>query len=267
MSGTDDEPGLSDRSPARTRRATYGRRRGRPLKPKGRARLDTLLPRLQVVLPRRGDRLVPSDVFDREPERLWLEIGFGAGEHLAWQASRHPESGFLGAEVFLDGIVSLLGQIEQDRLENIRIHQGDGRDLLDVLPARSLARVFVLFPDPWPKRRHHKRRLVQSGFLDSLAMVMADGAELRLATDHAAYLSWMLRHLTSHPAFEWLARGPKDWRERPADWPATRYEMKALAEGRRPSFLRFRRRPGDLSQLAPDASAGSEEIPLAERGA
>jgi len=245
MSGTGGKAGLNARVPAKRRTVTYGRRRGRPLKPRGRALLASLLPEIEVVPPAGGGPLAPERLFGREPESLWLEIGFGAGEHLAWQAARHPECGFLGAEVFLDGIVALLGQIERNRLQNIRIHQGDARDLLDTLPPAALTRVFILFPDPWPKRRHHKRRLLQPEFLDSLAGAMADGAELRLATDHGDYLRWMLQRLTRHPAYEWLARRPKDWRERPADWPATRYEIKALAEGRRPAFLRFRRRPRD----------------------
>lgn len=242
MSGIDDKSDLNRRVPAKGRRATYGRRRGRPLKPKGKALLATVLPGLEVALPAAGGLLAPDRLFGREPERLWLEIGFGAGEHLAWQASHHPECDFLGAEVFLEGIAALLGRIEQNRLRNIRIHQGDARDLLDALAPASLARVFILFPDPWPKRRHHKRRLLQPEFLDSLATLMADGAELRLATDHAAYLRWMLQRLTCHPAYQWLAQRPGDWRERPDDWPASRYEIKALAEGRRPAFLRFRRK-------------------------
>ena len=219
MSGNDDKAGLIPRVPTKRRTVTYGRRQGRPLKPRGRALLASLLPELEVVPPTGGGALAPDRLFGREPERLWLEIGFGAGEHLAWQAAHHPECGFLGAEVFLDGIVALLGQIERNRLQNIRIHRGDARDLLDILPPATLARVFILFPDPWPKRRHHKRRLVQPEFLDSLAQAMADGAELRLATDHGDYLRWMLRRLAGHPAYEWLARRPKDWRERPADWP------------------------------------------------
>ncbi len=115
--------------------------------------------------------------------------------------------------------------------------------MLDTLPENSLARVFILFPDPWPKLRHHKRRIAGRAALDRLAGLMTDGAELRLATDHPDYLPWILERATSHPAFEWLARGPADWRHRPADWPATRYELKAIEEGRTPCYLRFRRRP------------------------
>ncbi len=225
------------------RRRSPGRRRGRPLRAGRKALLATLLPRLQVTLTPAGGSLDPAALFGEAAETLWLEIGFGAGEHLAWQAARHPGVAFLGAEVFVNGIAGLLRKIEAAQLDNIRIYQGDGRDLLDVLPENSVDRAFLLFPDPWPKLRHHKRRIVQSAVLDRLAAVMKNGAELRMATDHHDYLRWMLQLATAHPAFRWLASGPRDWRKRPADWPATRYEQKALGEGRAPSYLRFVRRP------------------------
>jgi tRNA (guanine-N7-)-methyltransferase len=174
---------------------------------------------------------------------VWLEIGFGAGEHLAEQAEHHPEIGIIGCEVFEDGIVRLLGEVVRRRLGNIRLFADDARLLLAALPSNSIGRVFILFPDPWPKRRHHKRRLIAPATLDLLAEAMSDGAELRLATDDRDYLAWMLEHTIAHPDFAWLARRPTDWRERPEDWPATRYEAKARAAGRMPAFLRFRRRP------------------------
>ena len=238
--------------PGAPRRAFYGRRRGRRLRPGLKALLEELLPRFAVVLPEGDGTLDPAALFDSppegcpvaapRPEGIWLEIGFGAGEHLAWQAERHPGAGFLGAECFVNGVAGLLREVRERGLANVRIHHGDGRDLLDALPQGSLDRVFILFPDPWPKARHHKRRLIRDDTLDRLAEVMKDGVELRLATDDMDYLSWMLERLIRHPAFEWLARGPRDWRERPADWPPTRYEIKALDQGRRPIYLRFRRR-------------------------
>jgi tRNA (guanine-N7-)-methyltransferase len=224
------------------RRITHGRRRGRPLRTAQRALLESLLPGVRVATRTEGGALDLAAVFDGAPAELWLEIGFGAGEHLAWQAARHPGVAFLGAEVFVNGISGLLREIDAGKLDNIRIYQGDGRDLLDALPARSVARAFLLFPDPWPKLRHHKRRIVQPAVLDRLAAVMSDDAELRLATDHQDYLRWMLQLITAHPAFRWLASGPRDWRERPDDWPATRYEFKALGEGRKSTYLRFVRR-------------------------
>ncbi|MGF1610156.1 MAG: tRNA (guanosine(46)-N7)-methyltransferase TrmB, partial [Kiloniellales bacterium] len=187
-------------------------------------------------------QLDPAALFPKADD-LWVEIGFGGGEHLAWQAARHPAVGFLGAEYFVNGVASLLSLVEREDLDNVRIHQGDGRDLLAALPDGVLGRVFILFPDPWRKTRHYKRRIVQRETLDDLARVMRDGAELRLATDHQDYLVWMLEHASAHPDFRWLARGPEDWRRRPDDWPETRYEAKAIDAGRRPAYLRFERRP------------------------
>ncbi len=236
--------GRADSTAGRTgqaRRIGHGRRQGRPLRPGRKALLEDLLPRVEVALPP-GGRLDLTSLYGSTRD-LWLEIGFGAGEHLAWQAAHHPEVAFLGAEFFVNGIAGLLREIETSKLENIRIYQGDGRDLLDALPEDSVARAFLLFPDPWPKLRHHKRRIVQPEVLDRLALVLRDGAEVRMATDHSDYLRWMLRLTTAHPSFRWLASGPRDWRQRPADWPATRYERKALGEGHAPAYLRFVRRP------------------------
>lgn len=219
-------------------RRVYGRRRGRPLR-QGRRRLaESLLPQTAIALPDQRP-LDPSTLFPTPPAEVWLEIGFGAGEHLAAQAEQHPGIGFIGCEVFENGIARLLGEIAQGGRDNIRIFADDARLLLDCLAPVSVGRVFILFPDPWPKQRHHKRRLVARPTLDRLAIVMQPGAELRLATDDRDYLVWMLEHLTTHPDFRWLARRPVDWRERPADWPPTRYEEKASAAGRIPVFLRF----------------------------
>jgi tRNA (guanine-N7-)-methyltransferase len=220
----------------------YGRRRARPLRP-GQQRLQQeLLPSLKIELPGSG-ALDPRSMFPMPVEAVWLEIGFGAGEHLAEQAERHPAIGFIGCEAFEDGVARLLGEVARRKLANVRVFTDDARLLLEILPPDSLGRVFILFPDPWPKRRHHKRRLVARATLDLLAAAMRDGAELRLATDDRDYLAWMLKHATAHPDFVWLARRAADWRERPQDWPATRYEANARAAGRVPAFLRFMRRP------------------------
>jgi tRNA (guanine-N7-)-methyltransferase len=207
---------------------------------------ESLLPRLAIRLPDAGP-LDPKTLFPAPPPvvrpgAVWLEIGFGAGEHLAQQAEQHPAVGFIGCEVFENGIARLLGEITRRDLQNIRVFADDARLFLDRLMPASIGRVFILFPDPWPKERHHKRRLVAHATLDRLAWVMQPGAELRLATDDPGYLLWMLEHLTAHPDFLWLARTPADWRERPPDWPPTRYEEKARAAGRTPVFLRFLRR-------------------------
>jgi tRNA (guanine-N7-)-methyltransferase len=181
-------------------------------------------------------------LFDPPVEAVWLELGFGAGEHLAAQAASQPSRGTIGCEVFENGIAKLLAEVKRRGLVNVRLFVDDARLLVQSLAAASVERVFILFPDPWPKQRHHKRRLVSTAMLDGLAHVLTDGGELRLATDDMGYLRGMLEDATAHPAFEWLARRPEDWRQRPADWPATRYEQKALDAGRRPVFLRFRRR-------------------------
>ena len=226
------------------RRNTYGRRQGRPLRAARKALLDTALPGLELALPEEGGlRIDPAALFDRVPEKLFLEIGFGGGEHLAWQVAQHPEAGFLAAEYFITGVASLLGQLPDGGADApLRLYTGDARDLLEALPDGCLDRIFIIFPDPWPKRRHRKRRLIQRATLDLLARVLKDGGELRFATDDRGYLCWALERLTVHPAFAWQVAGPADWRHRTGDWPPTRYEEKALAAGRRPAYLRFRRR-------------------------
>ena len=211
---------------------TFGRRRGRRLRTGQQALLTDLLPQVAIKAPETAALFTP-------PREVWLEIGFGGGEHLAAQAASHLGIGFIGCEPFVNGVVSLLAQVKAQALGNVRIWQGDARALLAGLPDGSIARAFILFPDPWPKARHHKRRLITASFLDELARILRSGAELRLATDDGDYLAWMLERLTAHRAFAWTARGPGDWRDRPADWPATRYEAKALAAGRRPAYLRF----------------------------
>jgi tRNA (guanine-N7-)-methyltransferase len=186
------------------------------------------------------EQLLPFLRFDPTapmPASCWLEIGFGAGEHLAWQALENPETVMIGCEVYRNGVAALLGQIERQKISNIRIWPEDARDLMDRLPDRSIGRAFLLFPDPWPKSRHAERRFVGPANLDSLARILVPGAEFRVASDDPTYLDWVLEHLPAHPAFEPLANGGG----RPADWPPTRYEQKALSHGRQPGYFRFRR--------------------------
>ena len=220
------------------RRTLHGRRRGKKLRLGQRSLLDTLLPTLLVAVPPEPGKIDPAALFAGARE-VWLEVGFGAGEHLVWQAEQHPEAGLIGCEPYLNGVAKCLAHIERAGVGNIRLFTDDARLVMAGLPARSLTRVFVLFPDPWPKTRHHKRRFVQRETLDRLAELMVPAGELRLATDDPSYLPWMVEHAVTHPAFEWLAECPSDWRDRPADWPVTRYERKKLAG--RPTFLRFRR--------------------------
>ena len=226
------------------RRTLHGRRRGKKLRVGQQSLLDTLLPRLALALPAEPHKIDLARVFDGRlpPDGVWLEIGFGAGEHLVWQAEQHPDVGLIGCEPYLNGVAKCLAHIERTGAGNIRLFTDDARLVMAALPDRSLGRVFVLFPDPWPKTRHHKRRFVQRETLDRLAELMVPGAELRLATDDPSYLPWMVEHACTHAAFEWLAEAPADWRGRPADWPGTRYEKKKLAGT--PTFLRLRRRSG-----------------------
>ncbi|MFN3746206.1 MAG: tRNA (guanosine(46)-N7)-methyltransferase TrmB [Hyphomicrobiaceae bacterium] len=217
---------------------SYGRRRGRKLSARQANLLAELLPRVRPDLAQPAPDEATA-IFDGPVTQVWLEIGFGGAEHLAWQARHHPDVGIIGCEPFEEGVVKALALIEQERRANIRLHPDDVRPLLRWLPAASLDRVFVLFPDPWPKARHRKRRLVATPLLDQLARVMRPGAELRLATDIGDYARTMLAALMRHPAFRWTATCAADWRQRPHDCPATRYEAKALREGRRCTYLRF----------------------------
>src|SRR5580704_17388618 len=226
------------------RRTLHGRRRGKKLRAGQQSLLDTLLPRLLLALPADAAKKIDlAQAFGGKlpTDGVWLEVGFGAGEHLVWQAEQRPGVGLIGCEPYMNGVAKCLAHIERAGVGNIRLFTDDARFVMAALPPHSLSRVFVLFPDPWPKTRHHKRRFVQREYLDRLAELMIPGAELRLATDDPSYLPWMVEHACTHPAFDWLAERPADWRERPADWPPTRYERKMLA-GHRPVFLRLVRK-------------------------
>jgi tRNA (guanine-N7-)-methyltransferase len=221
------------------RGAVFGRRKGRALRKRQTALIENLLPRLRLDLA--SPVADVAALFVPPVREVWLEIGFGGGEHLAWQAARHRDVGFIGCEPFINGVAGLLAEIERQDLVNVRIHDGDAGEVLDWLPDAAIGRAFLLHPDPWPKKRHWKRRFVTAENLGRLARVMALGGELRIASDWPDYVDWMVRRLTAHPAFAWTARCAEDWRTRPADWPETRYEAKAVRQGRRPVFLRFRR--------------------------
>ena len=232
---------------------SYGRRKGRGLSPKQQALLNELLPRIRVDLIRPLDmvsdplRLTPqthgqamlSDPEGQTP--LWLEIGFGGAEHLLWQAERNRGVRIIGCEPFEEGVVKALGGIDRLGLDNVRLHDDDARPLLRWLPASSLDRCFILFPDPWPKKRHVKRRLVSAQTLALLARVMKPGAELRIGTDIGDYARTILLAMATCPQFVWAAKSANDWRNRQDDWPPTRYEVKGLREGRRCYYLRFHR--------------------------
>jgi len=221
-------------------RLIYGRRQGHRLRPERKRLLAERLPELELPLPESG-RLDPATLFPDGRRRLWLEIGFGAGEHLAAQAAAHPEVGLIGCEPYIAGVASLLAIIERARLDNIRLVVDDARLLLGALPDACLERIFVLFPDPWPKTRHHKRRIVNPATLAEFARLLAPAGEVRLATDDMGYARAMLLALAGCDELCWLAERPADWRQRPPDWPATRYEAKARSAGRAPVYLRCRK--------------------------
>jgi tRNA (guanine-N7-)-methyltransferase len=220
------------------RRQIWGRRLGPGLKPARRQLLDQRLPDLRIDLPEQGS-LAPAALFRAPMQGFRLEIGFGGGEHLAAQAKAHPDLGFLGAEPFMDGVGKLVAAVEAAGLGNVRILTDDARLLLRVLPDRCLRRIDVLFPDPWPKLRHQKRRIVGRQTVPEMARVLVPGGELRLATDITDYAQWMLEAALTEPRLAWMAERADDWRVAPADHVPTRYQAKAEREGRRPVFLRF----------------------------
>lgn len=169
---------------------------------------------------------------------VWLEVGFGGGEHMVHQASQNRDVGIIGCEPFINGVAMLLGKLRQAEVDNVAVHPGDVRDMFDVLPAESISKAFLLYPDPWPKKRHHRRRFVTPEHLDPLSRVLKTGAIFRVATDIPDYVRQTLEQVPRH-GFDWLAERPADWREPWSDWISTRYEAKALREGRTPHYLTF----------------------------
>ncbi|HWA62955.1 MAG TPA: tRNA (guanosine(46)-N7)-methyltransferase TrmB [Caulobacteraceae bacterium] len=214
---------------------TYGRIKSRPIKPRQAALMETLLPAIRVP-----DGPLDPQAMAPGASEVWLEIGFGGGEHLAAQAARRPDGLFIGAEPFLNGVASALRHVDEQGLKNVRLHAGDARELMGRLPDASLDRIVVLFPDPWPKARHHKRRLIQADFVAEAARLLRPGGRLRFATDWADYADWTLERLTKAPDFRWLAERADDWRRPPADHVTTRYEAKRLGDCA-PIWLEFQR--------------------------
>lgn len=219
----------------------HGRRIGRPLRRSRQLLIDNLLPTLEIAVPAPDDSVDPAKLFASDMQEIWLEIGFGSGEHLVRQAIENPSIGFIGCEPFINGVARLLADIEKHDIKNIRIFRDDARILLRAMRDQSIGRTFILFPDPWPKKRHHKRRIIGPSTIPFLTRLMPAGAELRIATDDPSYKEWILRHLLACDGFEWRARRPQDWRNRPKDWPGTRYEMKAHDAGRPCTYFMFDR--------------------------
>jgi tRNA (guanine-N7-)-methyltransferase len=213
---------------------SYGRIKSRPIKARQAGLMDSLLPKIAL------DMSGPVDPVALKPDaaEAWLEIGFGGGEHMAAQAGLRPDVLIMGAEPFLNGVASAVRHVEEQTLSNVRILHGDARELMAALPDASLTRVFVLFPDPWPKTRHHKRRIIQAETLVELARLLKPGGKLRFATDWAAYVDWTLERVLANPAFAWGATRAADWRDPPVDHVTTRYEEKKLGDCA-PVFLDF----------------------------
>jgi tRNA (guanine-N7-)-methyltransferase len=221
-------------------RAFFGRRKGHPLRARQIALFDSLLPRIALDL----TQPAPADLralFAQPLDNVRLEIGFGGAEHLIAQASANPRSGFIGSDGFLNATAKALVAIDDHALGNIRLHAGDASELLDWLPAAALARIDLLYPDPWPKRRHWKRRFIQDESLQRLARLLRSGGELRFATDIADYAAYALARILRSPDFVWTAECADDWRRPWSDFFGTRYEAKAKREGRTPAYFVFRR--------------------------
>lgn len=230
----------------------YGRRQGRKIRKAKSGLLDRFLP--QISLEKTPE--INAEIFGRPVREIWLEIGFGNGEHIAGQALANPQTGFIGAEVFKNGVANLLTLItgikqntdmpEQikllpERSDNIRIWSDDVRLLFAKIPDGFLSKIFLLFPDPWPKKRHADRRFINPDNLKEIARILKKGGILRVATDHKIYKSWTLRRLHEDPNFRWTAKCSRDWRNPPSDWVETKYQRKAITEGRKPVFLDFER--------------------------
>jgi len=237
-----DQP--SDKHPSGAPwRNFYGRFKGKGLRDSQQKYLDEDLAALSpgaVTWEENPDRS-ELDLGEMFPGKdVWLEVGFGGGEHMAHQAASNRDVGIIGCEPYINGVAMLLGKIRDAEVDNVKVHPGDARDMMDVLPGQSISKAFLLYPDPWPKKRHHRRRFVTQEHLQPLAEVLKPGAIFRVATDIPDYVRQTLQEVPK-AGFEWLAEGPTDWRQPWDDWISTRYEQKALREGRTPHYLTFRR--------------------------
>jgi tRNA (guanine-N7-)-methyltransferase len=231
-------------------RAFFGRRKGHPLRPRQAALFETLLPSLALDLAKPAGDL--RALFPTQVDEVRLEIGFGGGEHLMAEAAAHPRTGFIGVEPFVNGMAKALAAIAQQQLTNVRLHHGDATEVVAWLPVRSLARVDLIYPDPWPKRRHWKRRFVQDDSIAGIARILAPGGEFRFVTDMPDYAAWTLARLLRSPDFTWTAERADDWRRPWPGFSGTRYEAKAKHSGRVPCYLVFRRKQVRVSDARSD---------------
>ncbi len=223
-------------------RKIYGRRQGHKLSPRQEGLMESILPRVKIDVDLEEHTQTSLEaIFDKEQvDTCWLEVGFGGAEHLAHQARDNPDVSMIGCEPFINGIVKLLTYVEEEKLDNVRFFD-DGRDLIKVLPDASVDRIFLLYPDPWPKRKHNKRRFVSHENLTEFSRILKPNGFFHFASDIPDYVSWTLMHLYHHKEFKWLAKQADDWGVPPKDWVQTRYEAKAYREGRTPCYLNFQK--------------------------
>ncbi|MEM7289835.1 MAG: tRNA (guanosine(46)-N7)-methyltransferase TrmB [Pseudomonadota bacterium] len=226
--------------PRDTRRSEsfFGRRKSKALSPKAQHRFDNLLPKLRIVVDGPSpDNL--DELFDKKSERLIVEIGFGGGEHLVQQALTNPQHSYIGVEPFVNSMAKALRAIDEKSIRNIRLYDEDAVELLDWLPGQLVDEIDLLYPDPWPKLRHWKRRFVNTKNLDRFARVLKSGGRFHFASDIDTYVNWTLQHCDAHPSFDWKADDASDWQIPYENWVRTRYEAKAVRGGRTPAYLRF----------------------------
>lgn len=232
-----DNPSLPGRDATGSDLKFYGRRKGKKMRDQRIGAYESIYPLVSLAVPDADTD--PATFFDFPVKDVWLEVGFGNGEHLLHHAINNPDIGMIGCEPFLNGIAALCTDIKKHNLKNIRIFGDDARLFLPKLKTASLGRVFVLNSDPWPKKRHSKRRFIQQNTLDEIHRLLKDGAEFRMSSDHPVLIEWQLQQTLLHGGFQWQAKCAADWQTRPADLPETRYQKKGLREGRDTAFLNF----------------------------
>lgn len=232
---------MTEERRTRTTEAFFGRRKGKPLRPAQSQISQDLLPRLKLDFSTPAPANL-AELFPIPVASVRLEIGFGGGEHLLHESARFPDTGFIGVEPFVNGMAKFLSRLHEEPRDNLRLHDDDATQLLDWLPDACLDGIDLFYPDPWPKKRHWKRRFVNPANLERFARVMKSGARFRFASDIDTYVNWTLLACKAHGAFDWQAHSAADWHTPYEAWPGTRYEAKALREGRTPAYLTFLRR-------------------------
>ena len=222
----------------------YGRKLGRPLNPARQKALDDMYPKLKIDASAvtENQDLDPASLFDKKYEQTWFEVGFGNGERLAQMMERHPENAYIGCEPFINGVSNLLKLVQENGRENLRVFMDDAILVIDSLTDQCLDGIYVLNPDPWPKKRHHKRRIISQENLTRFSRVLKNGGSLIMATDVDDLAEWMVTQASRHPDFEWTAKTPSDWQTAPEGWIHTRYEQKGEEAGRKQSYLLFRKK-------------------------